>query len=108
MVKDIQHFIDACDSCQRDKAVRSKPVGKLRPLQTPGRRWESVCMDFITDLSVTSKGHDALWVVVDRLSKMVHIVPCKKMVTAPQVAEMYKDRISCIMVSPQTWYLIEM
>ena len=68
-------------------------MGKLQPLPIPGRRWSSVSVDFITDLPVPAQGHDAIWVVVDRLSKMVHLVAIKKSITAEQVAKVYEREV---------------
>jgi Integrase zinc binding domain len=61
MARNIAEWCSACDSCQRVKAETKRPAGHLKPLPVPGRRWESVSMDFITDLPMTSKGHDAIW-----------------------------------------------
>src|ERR1700678_2260362 len=44
-------------------------------------------MDFITDLSI-STGHDSIMVVVDRLSKMAHFIPCSKTITSEQTASL--------------------
>ena len=78
MREDVQRWIHTCDSCQRVKAVRQKPAGLLQPLEIPEKRWQSVSMDFITDLPATSRGKDTILVVVDRLSKMVHLIPMNK------------------------------
>jgi len=32
-------------------------------------------MDFVTALARSSKGHNAIWVVVDRLTKSAHFIP---------------------------------
>ncbi len=57
------------------------------PLTVPSRCWQSISMDFITDLPI-SAGHDSILVVVDRLSKMAHFIPCSKDVTSEQTASL--------------------
>ena len=47
--------------------------------------WQSVSMDFITQLPETSRGHDAILVFVDRLTKMVHFAPTRIDVSAEGV-----------------------
>jgi hypothetical protein len=46
-------------------------------------------MDLITDLPVTKGGYDAIVVIVDRLSKLVHVAPCTKTATAQRLAELF-------------------
>ena len=41
-------------------------------------------MDFITHLPKTQAGHTALYVVVDRLTKLVHIAPTTDNATAEE------------------------
>jgi hypothetical protein len=50
----------------------------LHPLPIPQEPWESVSIDFMVELPKTAKGHDTLMVFVDRLTKMVHLVPTTK------------------------------
>ncbi len=50
-------------------------------------------MDFITDLPATSNGFDAIFVVVDRLSKMCHVEPTTKTITAHGTAQLFRDRV---------------
>ena len=35
-------------------------------------------MDFIVGLPTTEKGHDSIWVIVDRLTKSAHFIPVKE------------------------------
>jgi len=49
-------------------------------------------MDFVTGLP-WSKGNDAIWVVVDRLTKMRHLVPCRTTIDAPTLADLFLDNI---------------
>ena len=50
-------------------------------------------MDFITHLPSTKEGHDAILVVVDRLTKMVHLIPTHTKVSAHEVAHLFKDYV---------------
>src|SRR5437868_15369641 len=49
-------------------------------------------MDFITDLP-ESGGHDAILVVIDRLTKMSHFIPCRKDINAKQFALIFLKEI---------------
>jgi PHP family Zn ribbon phosphoesterase len=46
-------------------------------------------MDFITCLPTTKKGHDSIWVIMDRLTKTAHFLPVKTAYRPPQYAEKY-------------------
>ncbi|CDJ53934.1 hypothetical protein EBH_0060520 [Eimeria brunetti] len=50
-------------------------------------------LDFVTDLPLTTTGHDAILVVVDSLSKMAHFIPAKKSHTAADTVELLADRL---------------
>ncbi|GJY47677.1 putative reverse transcriptase domain-containing protein [Tanacetum coccineum] len=39
---------------------------------------DEISMDFVTGLPTTQKRHDAIWVVVDRLTKSAHFLPIRK------------------------------
>lgn len=75
------------------KAQRQLPKGLLQPLPVPQERWESISMDFITTLPRSSEGNTQILVVVDRLSKMAHFIPCKKAVSAPNVASLFIQHV---------------
>ena len=49
---DVETFVRTCHGCQRNKSVHTGPKGLLQPLSIPGRRWESVSLDFITALVI--------------------------------------------------------
>ncbi|GJZ66576.1 putative reverse transcriptase domain-containing protein [Tanacetum coccineum] len=42
--------------------------------EIPEWKWENITMDFITRLLRTNNGHDAIWVIVDRLTKSAHFL----------------------------------
>jgi hypothetical protein len=50
-------------------------------------------MDFITGLPRTQKGYDAIWVIMDRLTKVVHFILVKITYKVSQFAELYMAQI---------------
>ena len=93
MKKDVQEYVASCTSCQRHKTDRKLPAGLLRPLEVPTQFWEHVTLDFITCLPTTPRGHDALIVFVDKLSKMVQLHACNIKITGAEVAKIYHEKV---------------
>ena len=89
MLKDVKAHVDSCASCQMNKSSNKKPGGALQPLPLPNAQWETVTMDLITELPGSDRGHDAILVMVDKLSKMVHCAPTCKTVDAVGVAHLF-------------------
>jgi hypothetical protein len=50
-------------------------------------------MNFIVGLQKTPTGEDAIWVVVDRLTKSAHFIPIKVTVPIDKLARLYVQNI---------------
>ena len=50
-------------------------------------------MDFVSGLLKTMKGHDSIWVIVDRMTKSAHFLPIKTTYTVDKLAEVYIQEI---------------
>ena len=50
-------------------------------------------MDFITKLPRTAKGYDAIWVIVDRLTKSAHFLPIREAINSEKLAEIFIKEI---------------
>jgi hypothetical protein len=50
-------------------------------------------MDLIVQLPKTSSGYDAIFTVVDRLTKMAHFIPCTSDIDAPGLARLFMREI---------------
>jgi hypothetical protein len=93
MYKDIEKYIRTCDSCQKSKPMNQSQTGLLQPLEIPKNCWSEITMDFITHLPRTKSGHDALFVIIDKLSKRMHIVPTRSTATAKDTAQLFFNGI---------------
>ncbi|KAL0409540.1 UNVERIFIED_CONTAM: Transposon Ty3-G Gag-Pol polyprotein [Sesamum radiatum] len=93
MKKDVAEFVAKCMTCQQVKAEHQAPAGKLRPLSIPEWKWEKITMDFVVGLSRTFRKHDAIWVIVDRLTKSAHFLPTRQGDSLDKLAELYVAEI---------------
>jgi hypothetical protein len=74
MKVDIEKFCKTCDVCQKSKFSNFNKFGLLIPNPIPSRPYQSISMDFIVNLP-WSEGYNAIFVVVDRLSKHASFIP---------------------------------
>jgi hypothetical protein len=77
MYSKLKAYVRSCDSWQRNKTPNQKTIGLLKPLEIPTERFEQVSMDFIATLPVTKENHDAVMVIVDKLTKLVMFIPTR-------------------------------
>ena len=77
MKERIIDFVRSCPERQQNKASRHQPYGLSSPLELPYAPWESIAMDFNTELPL-SDNCDQLWVIIDRFTKMAHFLPLRR------------------------------
>jgi hypothetical protein len=88
MRKDVDRYVHKCHACQQSHPMPGKTHRLLRPLEIPEQLWQDLGMDFIVGLP-ESEGFHAIWVVVDRLIKMRHLVPCTDTVDGKKLGEIF-------------------
>ena len=77
----VTKYVKGCVMCSTCKPTNRK-LGLYSPLPVPSHPWESISMDFVGGLPMSKRGHDYLYVVVDRFNKMCILMPCKNHITA--------------------------
>ena len=50
-------------------------------------------MDFMGGLPMTKKGHDYLFVIMDRFGKICVLIPCKKTITRQDAANLFFSHV---------------
>ena len=61
----------------------------LQSLQIPEWKWEHVAIDFVVGLPITQRGHNGVWVVMDKLTKTVHFLPFNTKWSIAKLARYY-------------------
>ena len=74
----------------------SLPSGLLQQLPIPEWKWDMIAMDFVSGLPRTSSGYDAIWVIVDKLTKTTHFLPIKNTYSTDRLVMLYVSRIVCL------------
>ncbi|GBG79333.1 hypothetical protein CBR_g29483 [Chara braunii] len=92
MRKDLLHYVETCELCQRNKVVHRAPLSLLQPLPIPDAPAQSVAIDF-TDLGrTTPRGMRQVMVCVDRFSKYAEFIPLPEEARVPAVQAAFADR----------------
>ena len=92
LYSDVLDYVRSCPTCQITKPRAKHPYGKLIPLQPPEAPWQDISLDLITHLP-PSNGYTAIFVIVDRFSKMAHFVPTTDTADAPALAKLFHENV---------------
>nr|KAJ0195479.1 hypothetical protein LSAT_V11C700343970 [Lactuca sativa] len=93
MKAEIATFVGKCLTCAKVKVEYQKPSGLLQLPEIHEWKWEIIAMDFITKLPRSPSGHDAIWMIVDRLTKSAHFLPIKENFKMERLTRIYMQEI---------------
>ncbi|XP_052485147.1 uncharacterized protein LOC128040439 [Gossypium raimondii] len=91
MKRDISEFFSKYLVCQQVKAKHQVPSGLLQLIMIPKLKWDRVTVDFVSGLPLTPNKKDAIWVIVDRLTKLIPIRSNSSHVVSPTEIEIKSD-----------------
>ncbi|GJU66792.1 putative reverse transcriptase domain-containing protein [Tanacetum coccineum] len=93
MKRDIATYVSKCLTCLKVKAEHQRPLGLLQQPEILKWKWDKITMDFITKLPKTKSGHDTIWVIVDRLTKLAHFLATQEDYSTQRLVRLYIDEI---------------
>jgi hypothetical protein len=93
MKRDVVHFVAKCLECQQVKVDHHHPVGLLQPHDVPMSKWEVISMDFVVGLPLTSHRHNAILVIVDKLTKSAHFILVRDTYDVTDVAHVFISEV---------------
>nr|GEW78023.1 putative reverse transcriptase domain-containing protein [Tanacetum cinerariifolium] len=93
MKRDISKYVIRCLTCSKIKAEHQKPSGLLQQPEILEWKWEKLAMDLVTKFPRSSSGYDAIWVVVDRLTKSAHFLPIREDYKTERLTRIYINDI---------------
>ncbi|XP_070036973.1 uncharacterized protein [Nicotiana tomentosiformis] len=77
------------DDAKEVKYEHQRPGVLLQRLEIPEWKCERITMDFVYGLPWTLKKFDAIWVIVDRLTKSAHFITVRTTYSSERLAEIY-------------------
>lgn len=89
----VERYVGEHAQCQLNKAERQKQAGLLLSLQIPNQKWTSILMDFVIGLPHTSRGHDAIWVIVECLNKMRRFISSLSTIKSYELAHLFMENL---------------
>ena len=89
MKQQVRDFVCRCLTCQQVKGEHQRPVKLLQPLKVAEWKCEHITMDFVIHLPRTSRGHDAVWVVMDLLTNSAHFLAMRMTFTLKAFCRLY-------------------
>ncbi len=72
----VKRYIRNCHICKKSKASRNKYFELLNLLFISNRSWMNIIMNFVIELSKNKQKFNAIFMIVNRLTKMHHYISC--------------------------------
>jgi hypothetical protein len=99
--QEVSKYIRSCIACVISKPTNKKQ-GMYTHLSTPDMPWESISMDYMSDLPSTKQRNDCVFLVFYRFSKMVIMAACKKSITVEATANFFFEQVWVYFGIPKT------
>jgi hypothetical protein len=75
MIRNVKQYVRNCHTCKRVKTTRDKYHEMLNSLSIFDRSWTNIIFDFVIEL-FDNKEYNAIFMIINRLSKIHHYIFC--------------------------------
>ena len=89
MKKDVARHVSKCAVCHQVKIEHQRLGGLLQSLPIPEWKWDHITLNFVSGFPRTARGHNVVWVIIDRLTKSAHFLGMKTMDTSKTLSQLY-------------------
>ena len=89
MFSDIREHVESCPFNQLEKTNHTLRKGSLQSLTLLEVKWQEVSMNFVTDLPIAGDAEESITTIVDRTTKMVHLIPFRKTTFVGEATQLY-------------------
>ena len=101
VTREVERYVDGCDTYQQYKNRSKAPAGKLMPNTILEKLWSHISADFITKLPL-AQDYNAILVVCDRFSKIAYFIVTIKKTSAEGLARLFRDHIQKLHGLPES------
>ena len=92
----VAQYVRNCHTCSRSKPTHHDKYEVLNSLPVPSQRWKDLSMNIVIDISESisdDKSYNVIMMVIDRLSKMKHLISCRDITNAKYLARLYLNNV---------------
>ena len=93
MKKEVAEYVEKYLTYYKVKAEHQLSVDELQLLEIPTWKWNSISTDFVMGLPLSASQKNAIWVIVDWLTKLAHFLSIKDTWGVEKLAQLYVKEI---------------
>ena len=97
-------IFESCRIRQTEKSEHTLTRGQLQNMNIPVEKWQEVSIDFVTDLPDEGGRINSIMMVIDKATRMTHLIHCTKSISAAQTAKLYMQYIVKLHGIPRVIY----
>ena len=90
--------------CQIEKSDHTLMRGQLQNTEIPKEKWQQGSIDFIADLLGTSSGVESIMTIIDKATRMTHVIPCSRTITTAETTRLYSRYVKKLYGIPKCIY----